>query len=145
MTKKAIQLTRLAATLSIMLLGVSMNADAALHEVRLTAIVSDGLGSCHATFNLNPAQPYTVSNINIRVGGSPSIEDPGHWQLVSPTDTSMPLTIFGFNVTTATRKWYEYNTSHHDGPLATGMWELLFDEPAGGCAQYTASLTFDAI
>ena len=37
-----------------------------------------------------------------------------------------------------------YNTSHHDGPLDTGMWELLFDEPAGGCARYAASLTFDA-
>ena len=144
MTKKATQLTRLTATFSIMLLGMSINADAALHEVRLTAIASNGLGSCHATFNLNPAQAYTVNNVNIRVGGSTSIEDPGHWRLLSPTNTNMPLTIFGFNVTTATRKWYEYNTSHHDGPLDTGMWELLFDEPAGGCAQYTASLTFDA-
>jgi len=145
MTKNAIHPTRLAATVSIVLLGVAMNAHAALFEVRLTAIVSNGLGSCHATFNLNPAQPYTVNNINIRVGGSTSIEDPGRWRLLSPTNTSMPLTIFGFNVTTANRKWYEYNTSHHDGPLDTGIWELLFDEPPGGCAQYTASLTFDAV
>ena len=70
MTKKAIQLTRLAATFSIMLLGMSINADAALFEVRLNAIASNGLGSCHATFNLNPAQAYTVNNVNIRVGGS---------------------------------------------------------------------------
>src|SRR5262245_18551946 len=143
MTKTAIHLTRLVAAFSIALLGMSINADAALFEVRLAAIASNGVGSCHATFNLNPAQTYTVNNVNIRVGGSTSIEDPGHWQLLSPTNTNMPLTIFGFNVTTATRKWYEYNTSHHDGPLDTGMWELLFDEPPGGCAQYTASLTFD--
>ena len=109
MTKKAIQLTRLAATFSLMLLGMSMNADAALHGVRLTAINADGLGSCHATFNLNPAQPYTVTNVNIRVGGSTGIEAPGRWRLVSPTNTNMPLTIFGFNVPTARRRyWYEF-------------------------------------
>ena len=144
MTKKAIQLTRLAATCSIMLLGMSINADAALYEVRLTAITSNGLGSCHATFNLNPAQPYTVSNVNIRVGGSTSIEDPGRWRLLSPTNTNMPLTIFGFNVTTATHKWYSTT------PL---IMTALSTQACGSCCSMSrqvvvritsASLTFDA-
>jgi hypothetical protein len=123
---------------------MAVHAEAALYKIRLNAIASDGLGNCQATFNLNPANPFTVNNINVRVGGSPSIEDPGRWQLFSPMDATMPPTIFGFNVTTATHKWYEYNTSYHDGPLDTGMWELLFDEPPGGCGQYSALLTFDA-
>jgi hypothetical protein len=121
-----------------------MNAQAALYKIKLTAVTSTGFGQCHATFNLTPAGTFTVNNINVRVGGAPSIEDPGRWQLFSPLNMTMPPTIFGFNVTTATHKWYEYNTAHHNGPLDTGLWELLFDEPPGGCAQYSALLTFDA-
>jgi hypothetical protein len=134
----------LAATCSFILFSMSMNAYATLYDIKLTAINTNGFGKCQATFNINAAGAFTINNINVRVGGSSSIEDPGHWQLFSPMNTTMPLTIFGFNVTTATHKWYEYNTSHHDGPLDAGLWELLFDEPAGGCAQYSAVLIFDA-
>ena len=133
-----------AATVSLLVLGLSMNAHAALYKIKLTTITSNGLGKCTATFMVNPTGSYTINNINVKVGGAPSIEDPGYWQLYSPVDSNMGLTIFGFNTTTATHKWYEYNTAYYNGPLAGGQWELLFDEPLGGCGQYGALLTFDA-
>jgi len=134
----------IAAAVSFLVLGMSMTAPAALYKIKLTAIASTGLGQCAATFTLNPAGTFTINNINVKVGGASSIDDPGRWQLFSPVDMSMPLTIFGFNVTTATHKWYEYNTAYHDGPLNAGQWELRFEEPLGGCAQYSALLTCDA-
>jgi hypothetical protein len=85
-------------------LGLALSAQAALYKIKLTAITSNGFGQCHATFTINPAGAFTVTNINVRVGGSPSIEDPGRWQLFSPLNMTMPPTIFGFNVTTATHK-----------------------------------------
>ena len=135
---------RIALIFSVLLFGMSMNAQAALYKIRLTNITSNGAGMCHETFNINVAGSFTLNNINVKVGGAPTIDDPGRWQIFSPVDASMAKTIFGFSVTTATHKHYEYNTSYHDGPVANGQWELLFDEPTGGCAQYSALLTFDA-
>lgn len=122
----------------------SMGANATDYKIRLTSIATNFAGSCEEFFNINTVNAYTINNINIRVGGAPSIDDPGRWQIFSPVDSGMSSTIFGFNVTTATRKYYEYNTGYHNGALATGQWHLLFDEPVGGCAQFSALLTYDA-
>ncbi len=133
--------------LLITLLGISLysaGAKATDYKIKLNNLTSNGAGYCEKFFNINTINPYTINNINIRVGGSTTIDDPGYWQLFSPVDSSMPLTIFGFNVTTATHKYYEYNSGYHNGALASGQWHLLFQEPAGGCAQYSARLIYDA-
>lgn len=121
----------------------SLPANATEYIIKLINITPDGAGYCEAFYNINTPNPFTINNINIKVGGATNIDSPGYWQLFSPVDAGMPLTIFGFSVTTATHKYYEYNTTYHNGALSTVLWQLRFQEPVGGCAQFNARLAYD--
>jgi hypothetical protein len=125
---------------------LSVGANATEYKIRLTNITSNGMGYCEETFNINTVNMYTINSINVKVGGATTIDAPGRWQIISPVDAGMPDAIFGFNVTTATHKWYESNTLYHNGALDVGQWQLIFAEPftGSGCSQYSGLLTYDA-